>query len=319
MIYLCILLMLLIYPDLTVASSKASIELWANSVLPNLLPFFIISKIMYYNDGTRYFKAALSPFFKVLGVKNEGCFPYAISILCGFPTGSRIIHEMKNDGLEDIDYYGNICYCASPLFILGTVGTVTLESSTIGYSLYAIHLCTLFIFTAYNTQNKNNETLIFKNASGDISKAITESITSILSVCCYMVIFNIVSTIIISILNPPEKIAALLYGICEFTHGIKEISQNFQHSTALPLISFFLSFGGICVISQCLGYLDGINKLKFVLNRIICGMIAYVLCFIYTKTAIYIPITITTIVVITRYIYLRHKNYLLKSARSCAT
>ncbi len=318
MLYIFILLLLLIMPETVISSTKESILLWCNSVLPNLLPFFIISKALYYNDGAKYFEKLFAPFLKYLGISKCGCFPFVISLLCGFPTGSRIINEMNNDGLNDIDYYGNICFSASPLFIIGTVGTLILNNTREGYSLYVIHICTVLIFTSFQSAKSNRE-CISTTVNGTLSKAITESISSILSVCCYMVLYNIITSMIVNILKPPANAEAIISGLFEFTSGISKISQSFSYEIALPLISFFLSFGGACVITQCLSFLKGVNIIKFILNRFLCGMIAFILCLIYKKTAIYVPIMIALITIIIRYIFRRKKIYLLKSARSCAT
>ena len=90
-----------------------------------------------------------------------------------------------------------------------------------------------------------------------------------------------------------------------------------QNILTMPIISFYLSFGGCCVIAQCLAQLNGINKKKFIANRVLCGIIAFLLCYIYEKTALYVPVLITICIAAESFAGKRIKGrYLLKSSKS---
>ena len=313
-IYLCyviILIVCVIFPEIALTSAKESINLWTSSVLPSLLPFFIISKLIYYNDVAEIFSKLFKPLAHVLGIPDYATFPFIMSIICGYPTGSRTVKEMSQ--LNNKNYLGNICYSSSPLFIIGTVGTSILKNVKEGYNLYIIHICTLLIFTVIYSFKQENKNIFFISKKGSVGDAITESVGAILNICGFMIFFNIIIKII-TFDFMSEKTKAVLSGIVEFTTGIKGISLVFNNPQ--PLISFFLSFGGSCVIVQCLSALPDINKSEFIINRIISGCIAYFLCFLYKKTAIYMPIIITLLIIITAYILRRKNNYLLKSSKS---
>lgn len=316
MLYIVILILCLTMPEITIISVKETITLWFNSVVPVLLPFFIISKAIYYNGGMIYFTKFLSPVLKVLGLPQTLSFPLAMTLTCGYQTGSKTVAELENDGLKNVDYYANICFSSSPLFVIGTIGTVILNDTKSGYMLYLIHILTVLIFASFYKQT-NNENVNFNTINGTLTNAIAESILSIFSVCCYMILFSLIINVI-SLLNfIPTEIKTFLFGILEFTKGIKDASITFDYP--LPIISFFLSFGGICVITQCVSNYKNINVKKFIISRIICGIISFILCYLYKKTAIHVPILITIVIILISNIIRRKNFYLLKSSKSSVT
>lgn len=302
LLYIVLLFFCIIFPEITISTTKETVYLWATSVLPSLLPFFIISKMILYNGGISYFSKILKPVTNFLGLPEAIAFPLSMSLLCGYQTGSKTVAGM---GIKNANLFGNICFSASPIFVIGTVGTVFLNNQKDGYILYVIHLCTLIIFSTFYTSKTEKNINDFKCENGTMLDAIASSINSILSVCGFMVAFNLCTQIPASVL--PEKINVYISGIIEFTCGIK--NSTVLLSDPMPIISFFLSFGGLCVISQCLYNLKNIDKIKFVLNRVICGLISFILCIIYKKTALYIPILITLIIVISAHILRRKKYY----------
>lgn len=303
-------------PEITIKTVTETINLWFNSILPVLLPFFIISKGIYYNGGIIYFTKFLSPIIRILGLPQSLSFPFAMTLMCGYQTGSKTVAQMEKDGLKNVDYYANICFSSSPLFVIGTVGTSILNDTKTGYILYIIHILTVLIFASISKQNTNDK-VEFSTPKGTLAKAITESITAIFSVCCYMILFSLIINIISLFSFIPTKIKTVIFGILEFTKGIKSASNEFSFS--LPIISFFLSFGGLCVITQCLNNYKSINVKKFIYSRLICGIISFILCYLYKKTAIYLPIAITVVIIFISNIIRRKNYYLLKSSKSCVT
>ena len=312
-----ILIICILFPDISISCAKETILLWFHSVLPVLLPFFILSKGIYFLGGAEFFAKLLRPVTTFFGLPKDAAFPLSMSLLCGFPTGSRMVDSVCGDNNEAKEYLGNICFSSSPIFILGTVGEVMLKSAREGYALFALHLCTLIIFTLFYQPKQNFILDASAYEKGSLSQAVTQSITSVLSICGFMIFFNLISRIFTLILPVAEPWMWLISGFCEFTSGIGLLSQ--QGDWSLPFISFFLSFGGSCVIAQCISFLKGVNVLRFIFNRFLCGIIAFLLCFLYKKTALYVPITLTALLSVIGFV-LRRKNlcfsYLLKSSKS---
>ena len=86
-----LLFFLLTNPVQASQASAAGLMLWFETLVPVLLPFFILSSLLIALDGVSCFTRFLYPVFhRVFGCSREGCFCLAAGFLCGFPTGARI-------------------------------------------------------------------------------------------------------------------------------------------------------------------------------------------------------------------------------------
>ncbi len=306
-LFIILIVLCLVEPKNTVEVTNQTIFLWTKNVLPTLLPFFILSKYLLNSGADNFFKKTFKPFCSILGLPQSSAFCIFISILCGFPLGSIIVEDVFDDQ-KTKEYYANVCFSASSVFILSTVGNGILCSGKEGVALFTINFCTFLMFAVF-TKPKNlcESTNYLKH-----SEPISESVTAIFNICGNMILFSLISSIFTRFIKN-EFFKSIVSGIFEFTSGIKSLSAlGFD---VLPIISFFLSFGGLCVIFQCFGYLKKINRTKFILNRILCGSVSFILCCLYKKTALYMPILVTAFA-ITLCLLGRKNYYFLKSSRS---
>ena len=76
----CCILMV-IFPQVAMDSARKGISLWASSVLPALLPFFICANFLQNIGVIRYLKS--------------GTFPFLMSVLSGYPMGAKIVGDLR--------------------------------------------------------------------------------------------------------------------------------------------------------------------------------------------------------------------------------
>lgn len=302
--YIIILAVCIIFPETAVASAKDAVILWSGAVLPSLFPFFILSKALYFSGGMEFFSKMLKPLMRLLLIPEEYAFVLAISLICGYPTGSRTVGEMIKNGLDDGDYAACLFCSSGPVFIIGTVGTVMLKNALSGAVLYYIHVCTLIILSCFLSPKQKAKAAPQKNIEGGMAEAVSESVPAILNVCGFMVFFGIINGFILPVLPENTVLRGLISGLTEFTCGLNILASDAQN---LPQMSFLLSFGGVCVISQCLSCLKGVNVCKFILCRLFSGCTAFLLCLLYTKTALFMPALITFLSVTAKHIFRRKK------------
>lgn len=136
-------LIMIISPSLSLSAAKKGIELWAGTVIPSLLPFFICTDILI-KTGVH---AVIGRMFEkpvrfLLGVPGEAAFVFVSSILSGYPTGARIISELKSEGSlsqKEAENILSFCSTSGPLFIVAAVGTGMLGSPELGYIILISH------------------------------------------------------------------------------------------------------------------------------------------------------------------------------------
>ena len=72
---------MVIFPQVAMDSARKGISLWASSVLPALLPFFICANFLQNIGVIRYLKS--------------GTFPFLMSVLSGYPMGAKIVGDLR--------------------------------------------------------------------------------------------------------------------------------------------------------------------------------------------------------------------------------
>ena len=272
------------FPKTIYQLQNLGLSLWANSVLPSLLPFFIATELLGYTNVVPLCGKLLSPIMRpIFNVPGEGAFALLMGIISGYPVGAKIVANLKEQNLcTDIEAERLLAFTnnSGPLFIVGTVGIGLFYNASIGLILLIAHilacLTTGFIFRWWgkskekNYRNSeysiNSSTLSFCNLGEILSKSILNSINTILMIGGFVVLFSIIISMlqtsnllniisnVFSIFGIPNCfIISILTGLIEVTNGISFIcTQNINIHIQIPLCSFILGFGGFSVLLQVL-------------------------------------------------------------------
>jgi len=317
---MCLFILLcLVNSPLALTAAKDSLLLWSNSVLPALLPFFIASQILYYAGGAKLLSRGVTPLMKLLFLPPAGGFALIMSLLCGYPTGSRmcaLLYEEKQITSEECGRLSMLCHNAGPVFISGTLATVLLAQPYLALPILCIHLCAALLTALIFCSNVPSVTLsspILYAAHEEplqpvgqlFGKAVFSGIQSILLICGYMVFFGIAIRFLLYYGAPlftllPKSIRgevmALTAGSLEMTQGLSFLAQS-TSPLRLPFICALLSFSGLCIVIQSLALLSStqIKAGRFILSRLVCACLAFALCFLYEKAALATPILLTAL------------------------
>ena len=211
---------LIIYSKSNLIAAKNGLNLWANSVVPSLFPFFVIiellsnTNIIYYIG--KFFDKIMRPLFNVPG---EAAFAFIMGFICGYPTGGKITASLydqnlctKDEGERILSFTNN----SGPLFIISFVGISLFGDTKTGILLLLTHILagiTVGIIFGKLSKNSNiisnkilnrnynnyslNNSLSFKDLGSVLGKSIQNAISTILLIGGFIIIFSI----IISILN----------------------------------------------------------------------------------------------------------------------
>ncbi|MDO4542480.1 MAG: hypothetical protein Q4C00_06625 [Bacillota bacterium] len=274
----------LMEPDLILASTIQALDTWVASVLPALLPFFILNNLCFSYGGIDLFGAFLQPITrKLFNLPGETAFVIATGYSTGAPVSSTVISELRKS-CRISRTTGNILLpCTSnvsPLFIFSVVAASFLNSPELGIYLAAIHYGTNLLLGAIilvimrpkeKPANTGIRQELIKLSQRDttslgqaLSEAIAAGIKTIVLIGGLLIVFFIflavihvtaLDSIIAWLLQPlgiePEVTVCLIQGITEITAGAKctavtELPINIKFS----VISFILAWGGISAICQ---------------------------------------------------------------------
>ena len=144
--FLCIIFIitLIIFSNSNIIAAKNGLSLWANSVVPSLFPFFIGTELLYSSELIPFFKQKCNKFMnKLFNLSGEAVFPILMGFLSGYPTGARIVNDLRKDkkiskteGEHLLAFTNN----SGPLFIIGTIGISIFSNQKIGVILLISHI-----------------------------------------------------------------------------------------------------------------------------------------------------------------------------------
>ncbi len=307
--FLIIFIMLLIIsnPALFSASTINGLKLFFNSVLPGLLPFMFLTKLLTELGTIFKITKKLSPVSrKLFGTPGVSLYCFFMSIVSGYPIGAKIISDLYSKNLiseEDARKMSVFCTTSGPIFVIGAIGVGMLKSLKLGIIIYISHILSSLIFGIIcnlifrNKQENNlNEPITQEpKKTNIISYCLSETVNSLFLVAGYITIFYLASemleslnvfSFLTSIFSPifsktkilPEQIKTFLFGILEVTRGAKELS-SFGLSIA-PAICGLVSFSGISIIMQSLAFLKTakIKAHNFILSKCVLGVFSILIC-----------------------------------------
>lgn len=284
-------LFLILFSNSNLSAAKKGLSLWANSVVPSLLPFFIATELLGYTNIISILGKMLNKLMKpVFNVPGEGAFPFIMGIISGYPVGAKIVSDFKKQGLcTNIEAERLIAFTnnSGPLFIVGTVGIGLFKDTKTGILLLITHILAcitvgiLFRWwksgrnkrsTSFiETSNKLPSRISLSNLGEVLASSIMNSISTIFLIGGFVVLFSVVISILnnIGILNlfvnlisplsnvfgiSDKYLKGIITGLIELTNGVCDIAliANKNISSNIIICAFLLGFGGISVALQVL-------------------------------------------------------------------
>lgn len=314
-IFVIIAICLVIFSKYNLAAASNGLALWATCVVPSLFPFFVITHLLSHTKIVglmgKLLDKIMRPLFNVPGV---GGFAFVMGLISGYPVGAKIVSDFRKDGLvtksegERMLAFTNN---SGPLFILSSVGISLFGDTKTGLLLLGTHILACITVgivlgkfskksdiefkSNYNMNSSTTQPVSFKNLGEILGKSINESISTLLLIGGFVVIFSV----IISILNQTQVLdllaqffkpilnmlgfdlsfaKPLVSGILELTNGInlvanipmKAISQN------IVLCAFLLGFGGFSVFLQVFSIVSktDLSMKKYFIGKLMQGLFA---------------------------------------------
>lgn len=183
------------------------------------------------------------------------------------------------------------------------------NNKSLGYKLLLVHILSsiivgiLFRFWKYSksesskksvTFMSNNSLIKLSNLGEILTDAIKTSISSLLLICGFIVIFSIIVSMLeqtnifdiftnlFNLLNiPPDASKSILTGIIEMTNGINlscKISSDFS-VLSIMITSFLLGFGGLSIMMQIYSIIskESISIKPYFYGKVLQGLLSSII------------------------------------------
>jgi len=309
-------ILLILDTEGVLSSGQKAVELCLNVIIPSLLPFFIVSRLIMNTGAIRIISRLSAPVVKPLfNLPGAASFPIIAGWFSGYPAGAKYTADLYKKGLLTRPQAERLlCFCnnSGPLFIAGAVGTGYFNSPQLGLVLLACHISASFtvgilqriIFKddpEKKDKTKSQLPVRIEFSSRMLTDAIVDSMSVLLQICGTIVFFAVLVQAIetagvFSVINKPaglitgvnisDYIEALTTGCLEITYGLFLLSR----SATIPvyhkiiLSSFLCGFGGFSVFTQVTFFCPEKIKLgKYLCGKLIHGFVASVYTALFIK------------------------------------
>lgn len=273
MVTFIILIIILLNKTLVSDTIINSFYIWFNTLVPSMLPMFIISDILINYNFTKYIpKYIINTISKIFNISNNASLIILLSLVSGFPLNAmNIITSYDNNLITKMEAEHLLLFIhfPNPLFVLNTVGIMYLNNNKYGLIILMSVILSSTILGII-TRNKNiltNINCISKNTKSQtfteiFSNSIKKSINSLLMISVTICLFLILSTLIINIFKLNTCLSLIVKSILEMTMSLKDISNiNISNEFKVMLSSGVISFGGLSIHMQVISILD--EKIRY--------------------------------------------------------
>ncbi len=274
------LLLLLLRPSLAFSGARRGLLLWSSTVLPTLLPFMICSNAVVASGALPLIMRPFRPVLRrFLHLSEDGGYVLVSGLLCGYPMGAKTCSEFLEQGRIGPRQARRLLAISnhpSPMFVLGFLYANLTPSFPIGRMLLILYLPVLILAPAarkiYGGEEKrglpdNDSRLLAaqiqprpesrrprgsaaSEEEAGFDRMMMSSIRIMVRIGGYIMLFSILAEWIRQIPFLPDRVSAVLLGLCEITTGIPEISRAFSGTCQGLVLAAVTAFGGLSGIFQ---------------------------------------------------------------------
>ncbi len=297
--YFPLFLVLGLFAVVTVFSAQAaegarqSLRVCAATLVPSLLPFFVLSNML----GALGLPDLLAgsavggALARLFRVSPGGVQAFILGLSGGYPLGASAVADLRREGLVSRDEAERLlafCNNSGPAFIIGAAGGV-FQSARAGVLLYAAHVLAALTAGVLFRRPAAAEPDAGTPAGPPplplgraLTAAVARAVTSVMTVCGYVVLFGALLGLITPYLTLPPAANALALGFLELGSGVAALAGLAPTPAALAAAALILGWGGLSVHCQTMGVLaeTDISCARHLAGRALCGVIAAVFTYL---------------------------------------
>lgn len=305
-----LMLIMLLEPGICIEGATSGLLLWFQKVLPSLLPFIILINLLCFLGIVFKFSKVITPVTtKLFHLSGSAFLAFVLGLISGYPMGAKLIKNLLESGeITFEEAQKALCFCSNcgPLFIIGTIGTLMLGQTNLGYFLLLVHILSAFLMLLlsrfYHVSSTNNVSKSLPtNSKMSFSQAFTASIQNgmdtIVYVGGYIIFFSMLMKLLghsafynkfTQILGQLIHIdGTLIHTFClslfEFSSGSAALTSLLPKGVPLfACLSALVAFGGICVLFQTQYVLQGsgLSIKPYILSKLLQALLAFILTFV---------------------------------------
>lgn len=247
------LLLLILDAKTGIQGAKDGLELCIRSIIPSLLPFFVLS-IMLTNALSGVKIPLLQPLEKLLRIPAGSGSIFLIGILGGYPVGAQAIAQSYKDGsITRIDAERMLGFCsnAGPSFLIGIIAC-QFSGMEIAWTLWLIHILSAIIVGVFLPGGSNEYAKSNALSQISVADALQKAIRILSAVCGWVILYRVIIAFLTRwiLWLLPTWTQTALCGILELANGCCSLDTIKNEGLRFVVCSGMIGFGGLCVCMQ---------------------------------------------------------------------
>lgn len=276
---------LITQPLVAAEGARRGLKLCAVSIVPALLPFFVLSGLL----NALAFPAWLArmlrrPMWRWFRLPGSAAIALVLGFVGGYPVGAATLAQLRQSGAigpREAERLLPFCNNTGPAFIIGAVGAGVFASGRIGLLLYLSHILAALLLGflskprtgALPAPPAKAPPLSTPTLPQALPTAVKQAAVSTLYICAFVVFFSVITALLdhsgllrwlalwlTAVLGWELRFSlAALTGFLELGGGIGAMAGLSPQAENLALASFLLGFGSLSVHCQTLAAVEEAN------------------------------------------------------------
>lgn len=262
-------LLIFIKKDIMYTTIYNTTILWFKTIVPNLLPMFIITSLIINSNLIINICNMFGNFFnKIFKCSNYGIFVYFLSLFTGSPSNAKYINDLLNNNLINKNLTTKLLLFTTnynPLLIYSLLTNYLNKSISIKI-IFIIILSNIIIGLLFRNINYDEINFKYNKNNINLTKIIKDTMDTLLMILGVLILFNIILNLI-----PIHNILLknIINGFLEITTALKGLEYLKINTNIKVLLSIiYLSFNGLSIHTQIKSILPDTNYKLFLKSRI---------------------------------------------------
>lgn len=257
------------------------LKICGNVLIPSMFPFLVLSNFINLSSVSATLGKGLGPLFsRLFHLPENVTSVILLSLSSGYPTGAVMTSSLLEHQEIDRETAARLlkfCFNSGLPFAVTAVGSIMLGSPKLGFFLYLSNLCSALLIgiidgRRYPKNAREYHITYAMNLTDALSEGVKKGTSAMINVCAYVILFSALDGLLGGYITYRDYLVPLM----EITAGSLECAGD----VSLPLLAFYLGFGGVCIHLQLAFAVRqaGMRFRTFFKYRLLQGGLSYLLC-----------------------------------------
>lgn len=272
------MLILIIDGKTALAGAADGIDLCLKSVIPSLLPFFVLSSLL---TSSLWGTDAFAPIGRLCGMPRGSESLLIVGLLGGYPVGAQSVSDayrrctLSNDQAQRLLGF---CSNAGPSFFFGIVAS-RFSQWWAGLALWVIHILAALMVGIFLPGKDTGAVELQEKQAVTLPDALSGSLRVMANVCGWVILFRILIAFleqwVLRLFSEPVRICII--GLLELANGCCSLEQISDERLRFVAASVMLGIGGLCVLMQTLSVTRGLSIRSYLQGKLLQALLSLIL------------------------------------------